>query len=198
MPGKFDTIQDILDHKHTVLVVWDVQNMLVENIFNKDEFLSNLHQLISTARKMQMPVIYTKITPLPEQFESPARKYYYGMLQKKRLSQKQVDNPMELAVAPDKNEYVINKSTANIFVGTLFELILKNTKRETVIFTGIATEYGIETSARDTFAHGYFAVVVRDAVSSFDKNAHFHSLENMKSQMILVSTEEVKKIYSVI
>ena len=132
---------------------------------------------------------------MPEQFESPARKYYYAMLQKRR-SQKPIDNPLELAVTPKNNEYVINKSTANIFIGTLFELILKNLKRETVIFTGIATEYGIETSARDAFAHGYFAVVVRDAVSSFDKDAHFHSLENMKKQMILVSTEEVNTMYS--
>ena len=40
----------------------------------------------------------------------------------------------------------------------------------TVIFTGIDTEYGIESSARDAFNRGFYSVVVSDCVSSPDRN----------------------------
>ena len=41
-----------------------------------------------------------------------------------------------------------------------------------VVFTGIATEYGIESSARDAFNRGLYSVVVSDCVSSNDKDGH--------------------------
>jgi hypothetical protein len=38
----YDTTEEIIDSSHTALVVWDVQNMLVNRIFNRDEFTNNL------------------------------------------------------------------------------------------------------------------------------------------------------------
>ena len=51
----------------------------------------------------------------------------------------------------------------------------------TVIFTGIATEYGIESSARDAFNRGFYSVVVSDCVSSPDRNGHNRSIEKIKN-----------------
>jgi hypothetical protein len=34
--------EEILDPSHTVLVILDVQNLLVDRIFNKQEFMNNL------------------------------------------------------------------------------------------------------------------------------------------------------------
>ncbi len=47
----YNTIEEILDPSHTALVVWDVQNMLINRIFNKVEFTSNLNFIIGLARK---------------------------------------------------------------------------------------------------------------------------------------------------
>ncbi|MGC8729759.1 MAG: hypothetical protein ACP5RP_00010 [Candidatus Micrarchaeia archaeon] len=41
---------------HTALVIWDVQKMLVESVFNKQEFLSNLQMLIESARVVGIPM----------------------------------------------------------------------------------------------------------------------------------------------
>ena len=62
----FKELKDVVRPDHTALIVWDVQNMLVGRIFNKDEFLSNLNSLIKKAREKNIPIFYTKITPLPE------------------------------------------------------------------------------------------------------------------------------------
>ena len=66
----------------------------------------------------------------------------------------------------------------------------------TVIFTGIATEYGIESSARDASSRGFYSVVVSDCVSSPDKEGHNRSLENMKKIITIISSNEIENIWS--
>jgi hypothetical protein len=50
--------------------------MLVQNIFNTEKFLANTKEVILWAKENKLPVIFSKITPLPEKFESPIRKYF--------------------------------------------------------------------------------------------------------------------------
>ncbi|MGC8547872.1 MAG: isochorismatase family cysteine hydrolase, partial [Candidatus Micrarchaeia archaeon] len=173
------------------LVVWDVQKMLVERIFNKEEFLSKLNRLIDAARKANIPLFFTKITPLPERFESKARlaaARSWGQLYKNA-------SLLELAVQTKEGETVINKNTASLFIGTNFELMARNAGIETVVFAGIATEIGVESSAREALNRGFYAVVAKDAVSSSDREAHERSLANMSKLLLLASTEEIEKIW---
>ncbi|MBV9178389.1 MAG: hypothetical protein JO297_15285 [Nitrososphaeraceae archaeon] len=37
----YTTIEEIVEPSHTALVVWDVQNIFVNNIFNKDEYIKS-------------------------------------------------------------------------------------------------------------------------------------------------------------
>jgi len=62
-----------------------------------------------------------------------------------------------------------------------------------LIFTGIATEFGIESSARDASNRGFFPVVVSDCVSSRDKEAHERSLKNLDKIVIVEKSECILK-----
>jgi hypothetical protein len=73
----YDTLQEIVDPKHSCLVVWDVQNGLVDRSFNKEEFLANLKGFVEKLRG-KMPVVYTLITPVARGFDSGWR-YYSAM-----------------------------------------------------------------------------------------------------------------------
>jgi hypothetical protein len=42
MEVKVEDLKKMMKPSNTALVVWDVQNMLVNRIFNKDEFINNL------------------------------------------------------------------------------------------------------------------------------------------------------------
>jgi nicotinamidase-related amidase len=66
-----------------------------------------------------------------------------------------------------QSEIVIDKHAASIFIDTSFEYMLRNAGIITVVFTGIATEFGIGSSA---FNRGLYSVVLSDRVSSHDKN----------------------------
>jgi nicotinamidase-related amidase len=95
--------------------------------------------------------------PLP-----PDKKYY--LLQLKKMEEK----------------IMITKHTTSIFIGTDFERMIRNAGITTVIFTGIATEIGVEPSVRDALNKDFYSVVVSDAVSSSDKDAHTRSLQIWK------------------
>ena len=98
---------------------------------------------------------------------------------------------LALVIKPEPADIVINKNTASIFVGTNFELMTRNAGISTVVFTGIATEMGVESSAREAGNRGLFPVVVTDAVSSPSKEGHLRSLDNMMGLMPLVSSSEL-------
>ncbi len=100
-----------------------------------------------------------------------------------------------LAIKPLQSEIVIDKHTASIFIDTSFEYMLRNAGIITVVFTGIATEFGIESSARDAFNRGLYSVVVSDCVSSHDKDGHNRSLENMKNLTTIISSKEFENIW---
>lgn len=53
----FTEIEEIVDSSHTTIVVLDVQNIAIDMIFNKDEFIANLNSLIHSSRKRRISFI---------------------------------------------------------------------------------------------------------------------------------------------
>lgn len=202
----YDTIEEIIDPSRTALVVWDVQNILVNRIFNRDEFTNNLNFVISLARTANVPIFFTRIQILPKRFESPARLYTLSKLGFDRTSQTVTKEDFDFAVKPiqlrqqqqqqQEEEIVIDKHTASIFVDTAFERMLRNAGITTVVFTGIATEFGIESSARDASNRGFYSVVISDCVSSPDRNAHERSIENMRKLITIMTSKDVENSWS--
>jgi nicotinamidase-related amidase len=186
-----EILKEIRNPEKTALVIWDVQNALVDRIFNKMEFLSNVNELIAAARKRGIPIFFSKITPLPEQFESPPRR----VLLKKR-SFGTSPNALELTISPAENDIVIPKNTASIFIGTNFELMMRNAGVDTLIFAGISTEMGIESSGREALNRGFFAIIAKEAVSSPNKEAHERSLKNMEIVLIVLDNNEIMNLWN--
>jgi nicotinamidase-related amidase len=183
----FQSIKSMIKKENSALVVWDVQEALVSSIFNRKEFIENLRKVIEKARNSSIPVFYTKITPLPSRFESPLRKAAgYG-----RFEPGDIVND----VYPKGNDIVINKNTASIFIGTNFELMIRNAGITALFFTGIATEIGVETSVRHAQNLGFIPVVISDAVSSRDKEAHERSLKNMASLIPVITSSEFVSMF---
>jgi nicotinamidase-related amidase len=198
----FENVEEILDPGHTMLVNWDVQNGLVKNIFNKAEFVSNVKKLTSVARKKGIAVLYTKITPLPFKYMSPSSIYSFI----KRFG---VDDPSKLPafmapgsedaeiygeLAPEKDDFISNKNTASLFIGTNVDNMLKAAGIKTIIFTGIATEIGVESSVRDAGNLGYYTIVASDSCSSHSKEFHEAALKSMSAVSTVMDTESIVKI----
>jgi nicotinamidase-related amidase len=205
----YNSIEEIIDPSHTALIVWDVQNMFVNLIFNRQEFTRNLGSVVELARRANIPIFFTRHQLLPTRFESSARLDMISRLGVDRISQTATKEDLDFAIKPkqsyqqqqeqeeqQQSEIVIDKHTASIFIDTGFEHLLQSACIITVVFTGIATEYGIESSARDASSRGFYSVVVSDCVSSPDKEGHNRSLENMKKIITIISSNEIENIWS--
>ena len=119
-----------------------------------------------------------------------------GKLGFDRLFEQFAPEDMDFAIKPKQEEIVINKHTASIFIDTGFERMLRNASIITVVFTGIATKFGVESSARGAFNRGFYSAVISDCVSSPDKNGHNRSLENMKNLITVINSKELENIWS--
>ena len=75
-------------------------------------------------------------------------------------------------------------------------MLLRNGGITTVVIAGIATEYGVESTARDASNRGFFPVIITDAVSSFNQEAHNRSLENLKNMTIQLKSEEIISLWN--
>lgn len=195
----FENLKEMVDPAHTALVLWDCQNALVDDIFNTGEFVGNVGRLLEAARGRGVPVVYTLITPLPQGYLSAFRTFQMM----KRFG---VDDPSKMppfmqpgssqaevhaALAPAEEDVLLNKHSASIFFGTYFEQLMRSRGITTLLFTGIATEYGVEHSAREAGIRDFYPVVVSDGVSSQDREMHETALKVMQRICIVASTDEV-------
>ena len=198
----YESLREIVEPKHSCLVVWDVQNGLVDRIFNKEEFMTNLKNFIEKLRG-RMPVVYTLITPMHRDFTSSWS--YFSMMRRFNvddinklpsfMAAGSKEREIPEMIQPKHTDIVLEKPTASIFIGTNFEHMMRNHNVTTLIFTGIATEMGIESSARDASNRGFYPVVVSDCVSSLDKDAHERSLKTMAKLFIVETADNILKNY---
>jgi nicotinamidase-related amidase len=194
-----ETLAEIVDPGHSCLVVWDVQVVLTGRIFDRETYLPRLAPFVAELRH-RLPVAYTQITPLPLAYQGAWSTYAMmrraGVSDPAQLKPFVVPGTPEHAipaeVAPQPGDLVLEKSSPNLFLGTRFETLMRLRGVQTLIFTGIATEVGIETSARDAAARGFFPVVVSDGVSSMDQAAHERSLLNLAKAAIVTDMAAIR------
>jgi nicotinamidase-related amidase len=188
MSRVLTTLEAQLRPEHTALLVWDCQNGLVDRTFNKDAFVARTAALLAWARAIELPIVYSKIVPLPAPWEAAPRTL--RMMRRFGLTRPEELRPLlppgsaaaEIpgALAPRADELVLGKHTTSMFVGTHFEFLLRNRGIATLLIAGISTENGIEATARDADNRGYYVVVLEDCVSSPDEDAHTLALALMR------------------
>lgn len=66
----------------------------------------------------------------------------------------------------------VTKRHWSAFYGTELDLQLRRRRIETVVIGGIATNFGVESTARDAWQHGYDVIVAEDASSSVGADLH--------------------------
>jgi nicotinamidase-related amidase len=76
----------------------------------------------------------------------------------------------ELGVA--ETDIVITKRQWGAFFGTDLDLQLRRRGIKTIILTGIATNIGVESTARAAFEHGYNQIFVTDAMAALNEDGH--------------------------
>jgi nicotinamidase-related amidase len=104
--------------------------------------------------------------------------------------------PAASELAPDagfqNGDLLVTKRHWGAFAGTELEQILKHRGVETVVLGGIATNFGVESTARQGTGLGFAFVIVEDACTSRDGDAHRFAFEQIFPRLARVrKTSEV-------
>jgi nicotinamidase-related amidase len=98
----------------------------------------------------------------------------------------------EPAVKPRENDVLILKRHWGAFYGTELDLQLRRRHIETIVIGGIATNFGVESTARSAYELGYDLVFAEDAMASFNKTNHDFATENIFPRLgRVLSTVEI-------
>jgi nicotinamidase-related amidase len=198
------TLTEIVDPKRAALLIWDMEYAIAPNAFNYKEILGNLKLLSTVAREAGVPVFYSQQTGFDLLKEEAAVWVRVRMKRAKAtdpnqlLKEKEDPHGRDIVeeLEPQAKDIVFQKRRPDGFVGTDFDLMLRSNAVRTIVIGGVATEGGVEGTARSARNLGYNVVVLKDAVGSRSRELHELALKLMEQTYFDIATaSEVAEIW---
>lgn len=172
-----------------------MQYGIAPRAFNFNEIVQKIRALRDSFHGLSLPVIYSQHTSLPYEYLSAANVAFFKRrgLDPKSGFMREGSREWQIVeeLLPAKEDLVLRKHTANFFIGTMLDQMLRNRGVETLVLAGVSTEAGIEGTARHASYLGYSPLIVEDAVGSFDKEAHEKALWLMRKMFDVRPTKAI-------
>src|SRR5919108_3568839 len=190
------TLAEIVDPKRAALLIWDMEYAIGPNAFNYKDILANLKDLSDLARQIGVPVFYSVQTAFDLAKEEAGVWVRVRMKRSKATEPNQLlqekDDPKGREIVeelkPQSQDIVFQKRRPDAFVGTDFDLMLRSKGVGTILIGGVATEGGVEGTARTGRNLGYDMVVLKDCVGSRNRELHELALKLMEQTHFDIAT----------
>lgn len=197
-------LSEVVDPQRTALVVWDMQTALAARADGADACTEKIRELLDAARGAGVMVVYSRHVAPPLELMSPSA--LRSLMRQQNATDPAMVKPfmqagtpdVEIvpALAPRSDELVVDKSTPSLFIGTPVERRLHARDVRTIVLSGIATERGVEMTARHALALGFFAVVAEDACAAFSAEAHALGLAYLRTATDVVPAAEIARVWA--
>ena len=154
------------------LIVIDLQKGIASlpTVHPMGEIIARSAQLARAFRERGLPVVLVNVTAgAPGRTDAARPKF--------SLPPDWTDLVPELEQHP--GDHIISKQRVSAFIGTSLDDYLRQRGATQVFLTGVATSAGVEATARSAYDHGYNVVLVVDAMTDRDADAHRHSVEKI-------------------
>ena len=177
-----------IDREKTALVLIDLQKGIVEREtkpYPSSAVVANAVKLINRFRENKMPIFFVHVdfrNAVPLMTESDSA------FNRGNPPADWADFVPELAVTT--SDLVVTKRQWGAFYGTDLEQQLRRRNIHTIVLGGIATTYGVESTARFAYEFGFNQVFAEDAMSDMSEEAHRISVEYVLKRMGRVRTTE--------
>ena len=107
------------------------------------------------------------------------------------------DRQIIAELKPQPQDIVFQKRRPDGFVGTDLDLMLRSNGIKTILIGGVATEGGVEGTARSARNLGYDVVVLKDCVGSRNRELHEMALKLMEQTFFdVASAADISAIWS--
>ena len=183
------------------MLVYDMQVGILSQIKNADEVTGQVLKVLTAARNVRVRVFFSRHLSLPKELMGMFQ-FRMAMAWQRTNSLEQV-NPWFLRDAPGfqitpellprRTEGVFDKLTMSAFEGTWLDFALRDCGINAFIIVGVATEIGIEPTARHGADLGYIPVLVTDACGAGNGDAAKRSIDSLKfaGDALITDTETI-------
>ncbi|ALG06999.1 cysteine hydrolase family protein [Kibdelosporangium phytohabitans] len=128
------------------LVILDVQEVLLPLIWRSAELVGRIASLARAARESGVPVVAFQQIGESGSFFDP--------------EQPRTRPADGLALQP--SDVVIRKTATDAFYGTELAAVLVEREIDTLVITGVSTDYCVDATVRSSLSHGFDVVLVED------------------------------------
>jgi nicotinamidase-related amidase len=213
----FTELEELVDPKHTALVVVDMQrdfcipggafDELGIDISMYPPMVPRLVRLVEGARAAGVSIAYIQMTQLPNRaIESPAQIRFNlrmhlanlgGDVEPLRYTPDGSEGQMIIEeLTPAAGDWIVKKYRSSGFWGTNLDMLLRSNGIQSVVMTGCTTEGCVESTARDALFNDYYVVIAEDCVASDDRAQHDASLFLMRHRFDIASADEILGVWS--
>jgi nicotinamidase-related amidase len=204
-----ETLAEIVDPRHTAVIVHDTQNDNTGKGGNYEKaghridishFLTPLIHFLDRARSHQVRVMYTQYTHLPNfaTYTDVQIRSQYKILtdpDKRWTRDDMIDGTWGWQtideLKPHPEDIIIRKYRVDAFLSTPLEYLLRLNRIRTIIHTGIATEVGILPTAWHALNLGFFVVVPEDCVGAMEPQYHEEAMAFLRRLAIVTNSLKV-------
>jgi nicotinamidase-related amidase len=137
---------------NTALLVVDVQNSVVDGAYQRDEVVANIGDLVGTARREGVPVVWVQHSD-------------------EELVKGSEEWQIVPELVPGDAEPVVAKSYGDSFEDTDLETVLSGLGVGRLVVAGAETDACIRSTIHGAFVRGYDTTLVSDAHTAGDKTA---------------------------
>lgn len=177
-----------IDSARTAVIVVDMQNAFATkggmfdiaglDISGAAAAIAGTQRVLKAARAAGTPVVYLQMSYKPDLSDAgdptiPSYQKEIALVTMRRFPEHQgkllTDGSWDAAIVdeltPQPGDKVVRKTRYNGFVRTDLEAYLRDREIRHLLFTGIATNICVESTARSAFFLDFWPVIVEDAVN---------------------------------
>jgi biuret amidohydrolase len=182
------SLADVVYPACAALLVYDMQVGIVRQISGGEAVTERCARILQVARKAGFRTAFSRHLSLPRSWMGS---FQYRMA----MAWQRKDDPAEVApwflrdnpgtqivpeLAPQEDEAVFDKLAMSAFEGTPLEFAMRDCGLSAIILIGIATEIGIEPTARHAADLGIIPIIVTDALGCGHNEAAERSIEALR------------------
>ena len=182
-----------IDPARTAILPMDLQNDIVGATPNVEPVLASIGQVLQAARQKHIPIVYITVSFHQDYRDIPANHPLFQMVKQNNMIRASTPGAqIHPSVSPQPHESVLNKTCVNPFPTTNLQQLLQTLDVNTLILTGLWTNYVVEATARHASDVGYRVIVVRECCASNTEENHNFSMQNiLPTVSTVVSLDEV-------
>jgi nicotinamidase-related amidase len=175
-----------IDLRHTALVLIDLQRGIIGMPLSPRsgvEVVQSAARLADRFREAQAAVVLVHVAfsndgrdALQPEVDSPIRRGPLPPDWSELVSE----------IGPRPGDIIITKRQWGAFYGTELDLQLRRRGVRKIVLAGIATNFGVESTARAAYELGYTQIFVEDAMTSISEEAHLFCVRHILPRLGVV------------